>query len=177
VRTTARVLGSIVLAATALSCGGEPTCDTYIALNSAFAGYRNWPSRYVGNAPLAGHPAGDRTVFINHLPPPGSATYPVGTVIVKEIADHSLPGTPYVELFAMVKRGCDYNMEGARGWEYFHLTLDTYGNPVIRARGIDPSSGDIYETMGGTGCNSCHAAPGREGADYVFTPFLAGDAG
>ena len=167
--------------AAALSCGTDPCGgqDTFIALTRDFAGYRTWHSHNAGSGMLAGHPTGERIVYINNLPPAGSSEYPVGTIIVKEIIGDagSAPGTTTTDLFAMVKRGCGYNQQGAVGWEFFVLTVDANGTPIIRARGIDPQSGDIYATMGGTGCNSCHAAAGLEARDWVMTPFLSGDAG
>ena len=64
----------LALGIASLSCAGDAPCETFIALNRDFVGYRSWPSHHVGNAPLAGHPIGDRTVYINHLPPAGSTS-------------------------------------------------------------------------------------------------------
>ena len=61
---------------------------------------------------MPGHPAGPRTAFLNAKAPPGSTHYPVGTIIVKQIETNGDPDMSKWDLFAMVKRGGDFNPEG-----------------------------------------------------------------
>lgn len=152
----------VLLAAVALTlagCGESPgtdggtDCD--VAFNSAFADFRTWTS-YVhdGPAPDDGgvHVAGHRTEYLNQKPPHGSTTFPVGTIVVKEVGDVDA-GTHH--LFSMVKRGCDFNANGAKDWEWIEITEAGGAAPHIIWRGVGPPSGEIY---GGnpTSCNGCH---------------------
>ena len=58
----------------------------------------------------------------------------------------------------MVKRGCDYNADGARGWEWFELSPGSIGGGKenILWRGAAPPADRTYGDIGG-GCNACHA--------------------
>jgi hypothetical protein len=133
----------------------------FIAFQRDFQGFRGWTHFDVLNAPALGgdggvHPAGSRTVYINHLPEPGRTTFATGTVIVKVMETG--------ETLAMVKRGGAYNVQGARGWEWFELKLD--GTEwVIQWRGITPPVGFCYAGIAGGACNTCHL--GFAANDYI----------
>lgn len=159
------------------ACVTEATAPC-IVLQRDFAGYESWERIDIGDAPIAGHPTGHRYLRVNRRPPAGATEWPAGTIIVKVIE----PSATHMEtdLFAMVKRGGDYNGAGARGWEFFTLGLSATGVPVVTARGLNPSNGDTYtDTPGvmGPGCNECHNASAAE-HDYLLTPalFLPGAA-
>jgi hypothetical protein len=133
----------------------DPGC--FLAFNSKFDGFRSWQSyEYDADAATLGgaavHVAGPRTEYINQQPDPGSE-FPVGTVIVKEVGAQD-PANYH--LFAMVKRGCNFNSSGARGWEFMEVKEQGSGATIIW-RGVGPPAGEKY---GGdaNGCNSCHAA-------------------
>jgi hypothetical protein len=159
------------LLAGALSCGpASSSPNTFVPLQRDFAGYTSWTRVDLGDAPLAGHPAGPRAAYVNHPLPPGAREYPVGTIIVKEIHTTDWPYT--LDLFAMAKRGGDYDPNGAVGWEFFKLLVDSSGTPVIQARGINPSGNDPYTVSGTGGCNGCHAAPGTDETDHILSPML-----
>lgn len=146
----------------AAGSGAEPT--TFIALERDFAGYRKWTSFYMGEGdPETDDILGPRTVYINQLPKPGATKFPVGTIIVKAVQ----VGEPAEwQLFAMVKRGGDYNFLGARDWEFFDMAQDAAYVPTVNWRGIGPPPGAGYggSIKGGT-CNNCHGM--AEDNDFV----------
>jgi hypothetical protein len=130
----------------------------FLAFNPAFDGFRSWTSyAYDGtNTGDAGvHVSGPRTEYINALPAHGSTTFPVGTIIAKEVGAND-PSNHHI--FAMVKRGCDYDSVGAKGWEWMEIT-EVSGGATIKWRGLGPPAGEVY---GGdpNGCSSCHVACG-----------------
>lgn len=155
------------------------TGKTFIALQKDFQNFKSWEAYVVGSDAVAGtggHPKGQRTVYINKLPPPGSAHFPVGTMIVK-VRDEG-PGLE-PENHAMVKRGGDFNAKGAVGWEWFDIDfVDGDPEATVIWRGLTPPVGHGYRTMGGetatnatTGdCNSCHAAASDN--DFVMDSHL-----
>lgn len=145
----------------------------FVAMQADFAGYRGWTSVTVA-AEDTGHPDGARTVYVN-VAPEGGETFPVGTVIVKEIAG--------ADIHAMAKRGDGFNTSGAVGWEWFELVLAEDGTPVIKWRGTEAPEGEAYGALPGsdpedtgdlvTGdCNVCHAAAAAN--DYVHAVALGG---
>src|SRR5690349_12065435 len=90
------VVGAV--AAFAIGCGGESTgtssggvnCeseDTFVPYTSSFAGFRDWEAfPVVGPVDQASvHTGGPRTEYLKERPPHGSKTFPVGTIIVKEV--------------------------------------------------------------------------------------------
>ncbi len=134
----------------------------YLAFSSDFAGYTGWRSaRFEGGAEGL-HAAGARTVYVNRGRGP-SGRFPVGTIVVKEIAAAD------AKTFAMVKRGADFNAKGAKDWEWFELVKNDDGSPLVKWRGVGPPSGESY---GGdpSGCNGCHSAAAAH--DYVLSPAL-----
>lgn len=147
------------------SCGGvmAPPTNSTIAFASDFEGYEAWESTVLpAQDGGSEHSADARTVFINRRPPAGSAEFPVGTLIVKELPFHT---------FAMGKRGGSYNTNGARGWEWFELTRSTIGTVAIKWRGLGPPVGEEYGKSGAT-CNDCHKS--ATATDSVMTPGLFG---
>lgn len=143
----------------------------FVAIGSDFQGFESWEKFYLGDSPEAVgvHLAGPKTVYINKRPPKGSTEFPVGTIIVKTIAVG--PKSEW-QLFAMVKRGNDFNLFGAVGWEWFGLQL--FDNDVVKIewRGWAPP-GDAGQYGGGgvVGvCNSCHRT---QDTDFVLTPQLS----
>lgn len=150
----------------------------FIALQSDFKGFTNWEMYLAGDDTQAGggHPEGPRKVYINQLPASGSSRFPVGTMIVKVRGD----GDPQTwEVHGMVKRGGDFNVGGATGWEFFDLRMDDTGTPVILWRGMKAPAGHGYISLTGPGgeddtgvtedCNSCHVPTAN---DSVLTPDL-----
>ncbi|MBK7857501.1 MAG: hypothetical protein IPJ65_02525 [Archangiaceae bacterium] len=148
------LLRSIALATALCGCGAQvaPTADagtTFIAFASHFNGYADWESFALpgGIAQGSSHLAGDRVIYLNHRPPAGATEFPVGTIIVK---------TTQSQIFGMVKRGGNYNADGAVNWEWFELegsSAQTY----IRWRGLGPPDGETYGGPGNSGCNNCHS--------------------
>ncbi len=152
--------------------------EVFIALQSDFADFRDWQMTDLGDAPLAGHPAGERTAFVKTPLPLGAPAYPIGEIIVKTVAVTPDDETTW-DLFGMVKRGGDYNAGGARNWEYFLMKLPANGAaPTITARGTSPTdapgSQSAYMDSSGMAipCNNCHGAPGAEKTDFILAPGL-----
>jgi hypothetical protein len=128
----------------------------FVAFGSDFEGFRAWPSFKRQAAPDVGggaHVAGDRTVYINQLPPAGSTAFPKGTIIIKDM------GGAEPKLFAMVKRNESYNPTGAVGWEWFEVK-ELSGDAVVDVEwhGVGPPDGEAYAGNAEGGCNGCHAA-------------------
>ena len=169
--------GALTTIALFASCrgGGEdvtPPGSTFIAFAPDFAGFDSWTSFDLGPVDDDGiATVGTRRAYINRIPPPGSAAFPIGTILVKTIAADTLaPG----QTFAMVKRGGAYNVQGAIGWEWFELTHGVTPAPVIQWRGITPPAGGAYadcpDVVGGS-CNTCHQAASDN--DFVPSGVLA----
>ncbi len=158
-------LSSLALLLSA-ACGGggtsQPPPGTFIALQRDFLDFEQWeafgpPKASTGST----HLAGPFTVYLKARPPKGSTAFPVGTVIVKSAFPTELAGEE--KLFAMAKRGGDFNADGAAGWEWFEL-VRSKGVPVILWRGIGAPAGEHYSQVDGT-CNDCHR--GSLGNDFV----------
>jgi hypothetical protein len=157
---------ALVLALAAAGCGGvegrNPDggdgLQVFVAAASNFVGFTKWTSfsfQSDGTTDGLTHVSGHRIVYIDPLPPKGSKTFPVGTIIVKQIQ----PGEANAQTFAMAKRGGVYNSSGAPGWEWFELdpTLpDT--TPMLRWRGVAPPAGENYSGSPNGTCNDCHGA-------------------
>ncbi|HVY37894.1 MAG TPA: hypothetical protein VHM31_08160 [Polyangia bacterium] len=190
-----RAIGASLALAAAIALGGcgggaQPASpDQFVAFASDFAGFHDWSSAPATPAPGlpavpgdgvtvadAGASAADAgntdggvhhrplTVYWNHAPPSGSATFPVGTIIVKE-TDEADPTQRQV--FAMVKRGANFNASGAVGWEWFELENTTAGSVVIKWHGYGPMG--TTDTYGGNPhvCNDCHGL--ARSNDYVWS--------
>jgi hypothetical protein len=151
--------------------GGDPGADgTFIAFTPDFASWRTWEKFPIGDGTAQGstHLAGPRTEYLNKRPPKGSAEFPVGTIIVKELETGPVEQR---RVFAMAKRGGGYNAASAPGWEWFELANNPDGSlQRIVWRGFGPPAGEQY---GGdsNGCASCHAA--SRSNDFVASPQLS----
>ena len=156
-----RSLVLLVIVGCSSSPAGVDGGDTFIAFNTSFEPFRTWTMVHddLEDAALPPGVAGPRDQFIDMLPPAGSTEFPIGTIIVEVRTDTG-------KIFASVKRGGDFNANGARNWEYFELQE----NPVMYIwRGLGPPLGDTY---GGdpNGCNNCHVQ--CAGNDDICSPKL-----
>jgi hypothetical protein len=178
---------ALLLGPLGLACGASAPSSapggTFTAFATDFDGFHAWPSGPATPGPdLPPVPGGDGvdagsiaadggvhvlplTVYWNHPPPTGSTKFPVGTIIVKETDEPDLTAR---KVFAMVKRGGDFNPTGAVNWEWFELQNTVDSGVVINWRGYGPSSGsaDVY---GGNPhiCNDCHGVAVSN--DYVWS--------
>lgn len=172
----ALIATAAVTAVGGAGCGSPPPSDAgqFVPLQKDFAQFRSWtrfdlglgidPARADGggaivadggSADAAVHVGLPRVIYLNMVPPSGSTSFPVGTILVKTTGDGTAtPG----ETFAMAKRGGSYNAKGAAGWEWFELADATDGTPLILWRGIVPPAGEGYAGIVGGVCNECHAA-------------------
>lgn len=148
-------------------CGGEPVCIAFAGQFSGFHGWKSTPgtSTFLKDAGI--HSVAPRTVFINAMPKAGSKEFPVGTIIVKELMNDA--DVRLRTIFAMVKRGGDFNRTGASNWEWFELLAYPNETVQIKWRGFGPPDGENY---GGSkeACNTCHKV--AEENDYVLTSGL-----
>jgi|SRR4051794_7458247 hypothetical protein len=151
-----------------IGCGAAPDApddpNVFLAVASDFAGYPSWSAQTFETTVASGssHVAGRRTVYINQLPPPGAAEFPVGTLIVKVTETDG-------KIFARAKRGGNFNKSGALNWEWFELEQGPAGL-AIRWNGWGPPAGEMYGGDAGGACNGCHTA--AAGNDYVLSPGL-----
>lgn len=147
---------------------GDDSNATFVAFPSTFADFRTWTSFHDPGPPDDGtfgsDVLGPRTQYINRIPPHGSTQFPVGTVIVEARESGAML------IVAGVKRGGDFNAQGAVNWEWFGLLEDGSGNVSINWRGIAPPVGG-YGGLPTGGCNECHMACGGSN-DYVCSPEL-----
>jgi hypothetical protein len=165
-----------------------PVREPFIALESDFQHFDSWHQVDLSHRPAIGetHAAGEAREFINRMPPAGSKTFPVGTILMKTVkatpdgapnepmgdrpAEPGKPAKKGDDIFAMVKRGGGYNQQGSVGWEWFELRRREDGSVGILWRGINPPSGEGYGRDAQGGCNDCHrkATPN----DYVHASAL-----
>jgi hypothetical protein len=183
VKVTFNTLASTVLAAAAVlgACsdsGGDGdtseagtglgTSSCFIAYDSTFTGFTQWASHaYDAPVSIGGniHFAGPRVEYINNLPEAGATEFPVGTIIVKAIDGIDADSH---HIFAMVKRGCDYNAAGAPNWEWYELQDNGGGAYSIIWSGPSAPPGETYADAGNASCNSCHTTCADN--DYVCSP-------
>ncbi|MET0790655.1 MAG: cytochrome P460 family protein [Polyangiaceae bacterium] len=160
-----------------------PAHEPFIALERDFQGFQSWTKVNLADRPALGaaHAAGDAHEYINQLPPAGSHTFPVGTILVKTMkserraTDAGVGGAAAgggTDVFAMVKRGAGYNAKGTPGWEWFELRPRSDDTLGIVWRGINPPDGEGYGRDVTGGCNSCHQQAVKN--DYVQALSLAG---
>ena len=144
----------------------DPAAPEYfLAQQRDFEDFRDWMA-FPLEGPAA-HPqtTGQTTVYINRLPGSGTQHFAVGTMIVKTNED---PSSGELTIHAMVKRGGEYNADGALGWEFFELVINADDVPVLVWRGAVPPDGEGYTLQPGTGsdadagveapCNGCHTS-------------------
>jgi hypothetical protein len=152
-------------------CGGgapeEP--QTFIALERDFQGFTSW-ERFHREADGSGgiHTGVDRDIYLKSRPSKGAKEFPVGTLIVKHTDGVGDPDNQGPRTFGMVKRGGDFNISGAKNWEWFELVQSNSEDPTspwqIVWRGLGPPIGSGYGA-GGSECNSCHSEAAAN--DYV----------
>lgn len=160
---------SLVVAVAACSSAKPSSSDSpsvFVAFATDFENFRTWESFDPGiGAPGNDHVSGPRRVFVSKRPPAGAHEFPVGSMVVKESGDGDIPSR---HVFAMVKRGGDFNADGAINWEWFELTNVDASRVVIAWRGVGPATGDVYGGDATGGCNLCHGS--AHASDYVFAP-------
>ncbi|HVT07063.1 MAG TPA: hypothetical protein VHO67_06380 [Polyangia bacterium] len=181
----------LLAGAGALGCSAAPSANSdgggiFVAFASDFNGFHNWPN----SAPATPSPdlppvdagglaadggTGDggvhplpETEYWNRSPPPGSTAFPVGTIIVKETQEADPTKR---QVFAMVKRGGDFNASGAVNWEFYELVNNANGSVTVSWQGYGPTnpSMDLY---GGNPnvCNDCHKKAAAN--DYIWSAAL-----
>jgi hypothetical protein len=167
------------LAVSAAACGpvdstdGDSSGGSFMAFASSFSGYHAWKSFHLDhgtqadgvhdvNAPL--------TAYLREMPPKGATSFPVGTIIVKEVEEGPIAER---QVFAMVKRGGGYNPDGAVGWEWFELNRNPGAGDTVRIvwSGVQPPEGDEYSHGEAGACNGCHMGAKRN--DYVWSAPLS----
>jgi hypothetical protein len=157
---------------------GAPREHTFIALDSDFASFPSWERVALGDAPLAGHPPGPRFGYLNHRAPKGADAYPLGTIVVKTV--EPMAAHESWEIFAMSKRGGNFNPGGARDWEFFRLKF-VGGVPHIVSRGenafdpdVDGGGGYLGNVPGAfaTLCNGCHGTTASAATDHILSAAL-----
>ncbi|HEX4403394.1 MAG TPA: hypothetical protein VH560_01105 [Polyangia bacterium] len=138
----------------------------FIAYAKDFQGFESWPSETFDDPVPGGatHVAGVRTVYLNRAPDAGATEFPLGTIIVKQTSDG--------KMFAQVKRGGGYNLDGAKNWEWFEIGKNANGSVFIQWQGTFPPVGEAY---GGdpNGCNGCHLTMNAVANDYVIAQGLS----
>jgi hypothetical protein len=176
----ARATPLAVLVLAGCSSSGDDSSDGGLAgqgvpvYANSFENFRTWASTPGVGPPDASadtiaaadggpHSFGPMISYINQKPLPGSTTFPVGTIIVKEATDGPLTSH---KIFAMEKRGADYDPTGAVGWEWFELQNLDDSHVTFVWRGLGPPNGETYGGNPAT-CNDCHA--GAKANDYVYT--------
>jgi hypothetical protein len=164
-------------------CHGSPPAtpgdgggaDVFVAQADDFAEFRSWRSVALGAQPNSADPPGPRVAFVSDAPDAAAHRYPLGTRIVKAI--ENAPDPSGWDLFAMAKRGGDFDPSGTHGWEFFLLRLDAGGGIAILSRGTvldNPSdAGAAYGSAGAIFCSGCHGAPGTDATDHVLSAALA----
>jgi hypothetical protein len=160
----ARALAALV-ALTAVGCSTGPTAATpddselFQAVSSSFSGFCSWksaPATTTGDDAGDGlHGLGPLTVYWNQSPPHGATSFPNGTIIVK--ANETADPTQRT-IFAMVKRGGDFNSSGAVGWDWYSLQQTTAACDVINIlwNATVPPGGESYAGTPIGDCNGCH---------------------
>jgi hypothetical protein len=163
-------LGAVLCALGASACDGDvqvrarPARPAFIALERDFGDFRAWGSFVVEDVKQQGstHAGGHDRLFVNALPPEPGASFPVGTMIVKETQATLADGR---HLFAMAKRGAGFNARGARGWEWFELKERDDASVAIMWRGVGAPKGEEYGGDPLGTCNDCHSMAKEN--DYV----------
>jgi len=149
----------------------------FIPITSDFECYDTW-TRFdlaAGDAGIAddagcAHVADvPRVAYLNHAPPHAATSFPVGTMIVKEIHTTDTPSD--WPIFAMVKRGGGFGPgTGCEGWEWFGLNIDsTSCSAHVQWSGLAPPASEVYASCGA--CATCHSA--AQNNDCVLAPEMS----
>ena len=174
-RSESSWLAALAVALVTIACGRKreppvlPRPAPFIAFERDFTGFRDWPAVELPKLEAQGvtHTEGEAKEWVNAHPGTGRSSFPVGTMIVKEVTNREKKTQ---EIFAMVKRGGDYNLRGAPGWEWFELRERADESFAIVWRGINAPNGEDYAGDPLGGCNSCHQLAAKN--DYVKTTTL-----
>jgi len=158
--------------------GGNIEASSFIAQSGAFLGFENWESIDIANPLTTAHSGARVQVFLNKRPASGSAYFPVGTMIVKTSQKDPANKQAW-EIHSMVKRGGNFNSNGALNWEYFELRFNEKLNLTLLWNGEAPPTDHGYEPLPGVGgaagellsCNSCHAK--EPAKDFVLSSELS----
>lgn len=177
---------ALVLTLTGLAaCQGRsnerhlPAAEPFIALERDFQDFESWTRVDLSVRPAVSeaHTAGVAHEYVNQLPPAGSRSFPVGTMLVKTVehdptakAADGKPAPKGPDIFAMVKRGGGYNPSGSKGWEWVELRRRDDDSLGIVWRGVNPPSGEGYGGDPLGACNSCHEKATQN--DYVHAKAL-----
>ncbi len=110
-----------------------------------------------------------RTAYMNKTPAHGSTSFPVGTMIIKEIRTTPDPST--WQVFAMAKVGGNFDPgSGCVGWEWYGLDPpDGGGTCHFQWSGTQPATSETYASCGP--CATCHSA--AQNNDCVIAPELS----
>ena len=108
-----------------------------------------------------GHGSGNRLVYINGIGVPAlkddtRKTFPVGTLIIKEVNDDT---NTFVQHVASMKKTNDPQYASHNGWRYTQHTRQTETEKFVAVSGDVPGSNS-------EGCHACHAQAPK---DSVFT--------
>jgi len=170
------------LAAVAAGCNGNDMSDAdagCVAFDPvenannqlpAFDNFCNWSSAPATNSEDASdgiHAPGPLTVYWNNSPPHGSSTFPIRTIIIKESQQADVTTRT---AFAMVKRGCGFNADGALNWEWFSLADNGDCTMSQLWRGAFAPAGETYSNKPVGDCNGCHGMVVDN--DYVWDSAL-----
>jgi len=149
---------------------GSSASRSFIALERDFQEFRTWtPIDLPERAPQGiTHVAGKRREYISQRPPKGATSFPVGTIVVKELLTEAPEGH---QIFAMVKRGGGYNARGAPGWEWFELRERLDRSVGIVWRGLSAPVGESYGGDPLGTCSNCHQLSVKN--DYIRAGALA----
>jgi hypothetical protein len=152
----------------------EPAAQTevrsvFIPQTSDFAMYQDWMVFKRDVTTDHGGLVGTTTTYVSELPDATTHTFRVGAILIKTVKTAS---SDALTVHAMAKRGSGFNADGALGWEFFELLLNSKGVPYILWRGEQPPSGEQYQALLGASktdrpetegkCNDCHAG-GKDG--------------
>jgi hypothetical protein len=180
---------ALALGAGAFGCSASPASGdgggTFVAFASDFDGFHSWPSAVAMPNPNlppvdaggVGPDGGATDGGVHRVPEteywqipttPTGGVFPLCTIIVKETNEADPTAR---KVFALVKRGGDFNPTGAVNWEWYELKNNADGSVVVSWQGYGPPSGssDIY---GGNPavCNNCHGKAASN--DYVWSAAL-----
>lgn len=137
----------------------------FVADDQTFAGFANWvleatnqgPDPALGMAHGGNDSTVTRFVYFKDGQDPVNATYPQGTLIVKNSTN---PSQTVNEFTAMAKRGANFNSSN-NGWEWFMLNQD--GSIATDSLGNKLRGANL---MGGM-CGGCHSQVSSK--DFIFT--------
>jgi len=144
----------------------QPRLKEFIADNSSFQDWQNWPLEQTYNGPdprlgAMAHANNDstavRNVYFKNGQDRMSDTFPIGTLIVKNTTNEA--GT-INDFTAMAKRGNNFRPDGG-DWEFFLLMPD--GTIATDSTGMPMRGANLMDGM----CKSCHA--GAADKDFVYS--------